>query len=223
MMSNLCRVNYKQVFNILSSLWPKPICLLCQQSLPKFARICEECAKDLPWMQDKLVIPGLDNLCVALDYASPIDQLILGGKFSNQLTNLSLLAELFLRYWSKQSMDLPEVLIPIPLHAGRLRERGYNQALEIAKIMGKTLKVPVDFSCVKRVKATKAQASLPARLRSKNIKAAFELTRAVHYTRVALVDDVLTTGNTARELSQVLKNAGVEKVDVYCIARTVLD
>ncbi|MFA6036512.1 MAG: ComF family protein [Legionellales bacterium] len=173
----------------------------------------------LPWSQEQVVAPGIDNVWVALDYESPVDQLILGGKFSQKLSNLSLLAQLFIGYWHSQSILLPEVIIPVPLHAQRLRERGYNQALELAKIIGRTLQVPVDFSSVKRSKATQAQASLPARLRSKNIRDAFELTKPVVYSRVALVDDVFTTGNTVRELSQLLRAANVEHIDVYCIAR----
>jgi ComF family protein len=179
------------------------------------------CLSQLPWAADQASSSGCDNLWVALDYLSPVDQLILGGKFSEQLANLSLLAELFIQYWHTQKIELPEVIIPIPLHAQRLQERGYNQALELAKIIGRSLQIPVDFSSVKRRKATRAQASLPARLRGENIRHAFELIRPMAYSRVALLDDVFTTGNTVRELSQLLRNAHVEKVDVYCIARTL--
>ncbi len=216
-MSNLCRLNYKQLFNIC----PKPICLLCHQSLPQFGRICTDCLSQLPWIEDQSSSSGCDKLWVALDYLSPVDQLILGGKFSARLANLSLLAELFIQYWHTQKIELPEVIIPVPLHAQRLRERGYNQALELAKIIGRSLQVPVDFSSVMRSKATQAQASLPARLRVKNIRHAFELTRPIAYSRVALLDDVFTTGNTVRELSQLLRTANVANVDVYCIARTL--
>jgi ComF family protein len=218
-MSNLHGLNNKQLFKFLSGLCIKPVCMLCQQSLPTYERICQDCLSSLPWSQEQVVAPGIDNVWVALDYESPVDQLILGGKFSQKLSNLSLLAQLFIGYWHSQSILLPEVIIPVPLHAQRLRERGYNQALELAKIIGRTLQVPVDFSSVKRSKATQAQASLPARLRSKNIRDAFELTKPVVYSRVALVDDVFTTGNTVRELSQLLRAANVEHIDVYCIAR----
>lgn len=218
-MSNLSRLNNKQMFKFLSGLCIKPVCMLCQQSLPVYERICQDCLGQLPWSQEQVVAPGIDNVWVALDYAPPVDQLILGGKFSRKLSNLSLLAKLFIRYWHSQSILLPEVIIPVPLHAQRLRERGYNQALELAKIIGRTLQVPVDFSSVKRSKATQAQASLPARLRDKNIRDAFELTKPIIYSRVALVDDVFTTGNTVRELSQLLRAASVEHIDVYCIAR----
>jgi ComF family protein len=156
-----------------------------------------------------------------LDYASPVDRLVLGGKFSQRLSYLSLLAELFIMYWQKQSAPLPDIIIPVPLHARRLRERGYNQALELARIIGRHLQVPIDFCSIKRTKTTLAQASLPASQRRENISDAFACTSPITYSRVALVDDVLTTGNTVRALSQTLRQAGVAHIDVYCIARTL--
>jgi ComF family protein len=221
-MSNLCRINSEQLVKILADFWPKPICLLCHQSLPQFARICEACLSQLPWTQDKIVLSGLGNICVAMDYAPPIDQLVLGGKFSGHIANLSLLAELFISYWQKNQIPLPEVLIPVPLHAQRLRERGYNQALELAKIIGRKLQVPVDFTSVKRIKATQAQASLPAKMRAGNMRGAFSLRKALNYSHVAIIDDVFTTGNTVRELSELLHASNVKQVDVYCVARALL-
>lgn len=223
MMSNLCRVNYKQLFELSATFLPKPVCLLCHQSLMRFARICDDCFLELPWVDESIILPGLDNICVALDYIAPVDRLVLGGKFSNRLDNLSLLAELFIDYWRRHQFGLPEVLIPVPLHAERLRERGYNQALELAKIIGRKLQVPVDFDCVERIKSTKAQAGLSAKMRGGNIRDAFGVNGLMNYSHVAIVDDVFTTGNTVRELSGILRAANVKQVDLYCIARTVLD
>lgn len=220
-MSNLCRPNYKQLFKYLSDLCLKPVCMLCQQSLPTYGRICQDCLGQLPWTEEEAKCAGVDTLCVALNYAPPVDQLILGGKFSQKLSNLSLLAELFINYWHTQNIPLPEVLIPVPLHSRRLRERGYNQALELARILGREFNIPVDFCSIKRTKATQAQASLPAKQRGKNMYQAFALTRSIHYSRVALVDDVFTTGNTARVLSELLRQSGVATIDVYCMARTL--
>jgi ComF family protein len=229
------------MFNFISDILPKPVCMLCQQSLGQFQRICQDCVTQLPWLGAACALcaqslengqthcgacqknpPPYDRLWVALDYASPIDKLILGGKFSRRLLNLSVLAELFMVYWQQQSAQLPEVIIPVPLHAQRLRERGYNQALELARIISRQQGVPLDFHSIQRSKTTLAQASLPASLRRGNMDSAFTLTRPLPYSRVALVDDVFTTGNTVRALSQLLRQAKVGHIEVYCMAHAAL-
>ncbi len=241
-MSNLSRLNYKHMYKYVTNLWVKPVCMLCQQSLPDYQRICQYCIRQLPWITEacwqcaqplsggqthcgvcQKTPPPFDRLFVALDYVSPIDGLILGGKFSQRLANLSLLAELFLMHWHKQSASLPEVIIPVPLHAQRLRERGYNQALEVARLISRALNIPIDFQSVKRVKTTLAQASLPANCRRGNVQDAFALTRAINYSSVAIVDDVITTGNTLYAMSKLLLDANVKQIDVYCVARAALD
>lgn len=240
-MSNLCRQNNKQLFKNISSclgfLGLAQVCMLCEQSLKDEQFICQNCVTALPWTgrycehcaQDVIKgpcgpcqknPPPFNRVWVALDYAFPIDQLVRGSKFSHQLGHLRLLAELFMNYWRTQPVIVPDILIPVPLHAQRLRERGYNQSLELARVIGKQLGVPVDFQSVKRVKTTLAQAHLSASGRELNVDHAFDLTRPITYSKVALVDDVFTTGSTVSALSQVLRRANVAHIEVYCMART---
>ena len=116
----------------------------------------------------------------------------------------------------------PQLIIPVPLHKKRLRERGYNQALELARPIEKRLQIPVDkYSCV-RVKQTAAQSLLPFDERQSNVRQAFAIRKPLAVKYVAIFDDILTTGSTVKELSQVLRKAGVTKIDVWCCAKTVV-
>ena len=110
----------------------------------------------------------------------------------------------------------------INLHVGRLRERGYNQALEIARPVARKLRIPLLTQDCQRVQATVQQASMSAELRQRNIKNAFQIDAKLPYRHIAIIDDVVTTGSTAAELTRVLRQAGVARVDVWCCAKTVL-
>jgi ComF family protein len=114
---------------------------------------------------------------------------------------------------------LPDLLLPVPLHYKRIAERGFNQALEIARIIAKSLQIPIDAKSCIRVRNTAAQAELKSDKRKANVARAFQCIKPIAAKHVAIVDDVVTTGNTVRELSKVLHKAGVERIDVWCIAR----
>jgi len=143
-------------------------------------------------------------------------------KFANQPQIGKLLAQLFIAKLKRSEtiFTRPECLISVPLHKKRLRERGYNQALIIAKELSKQLDIPLltasDFI---RTRHTPAQSQQDKISRKTNVQGAFELTKSLNYQHVALVDDVLTTGQTVQQASLALLNGGIERVDVWCIAR----
>jgi len=105
----------------------------------------------------------------------------------------------------------------VPLHAKRLRERGYNQALEVVHTLGRELSIPVDIRSCVRVSATPPQAGLVRKERRPNVRGAFRVLRPPGVGRVAILDDVVTTGS---KLAKVLLKAGVERVDVWAVVRT---
>jgi len=107
-----------------------------------------------------------------------------------------------------------------PTHAKRLRERGYNQSLELARTLGRAFSIPVDTRGCVRVLATPPQAGLARKERRRNVRGAFRILRPPGVQRVAVLDDVVTTGSTVSELTKVLLRAGVERVDVRAVART---
>jgi ComF family protein len=124
-----------------------------------------------------------------------------------------------------RGVALPKMLVPVPLHRSRLRERGFNQAAAIARYAGRMLEIPSARRLVKRVRNTPSQTSLDMAQRHQNVRGAFEvsgersLRRLLDAGHVAIVDDVVTTGSTVNELRAALYAAGVRQVDVWAVAR----
>jgi ComF family protein len=145
-------------------------------------------------------------------------------KFGHSLAAGRVLAGLWLDS-AGELPALPQLLIPVPLHRDRLRERGYNQALELARPLAHALRLPVDAKILARTRATPAQTNLDAKTRRKNLRGAFEVddlalkSVSAGVAHVALIDDVMTTGATLRECARALKRAGFARVDVWALAR----
>jgi ComF family protein len=114
-----------------------------------------------------------------------------------------------------------ELIIPLPLHPERLRERGFNQSMEIAREIGKVLQRPVNHAALFRTRPTASQAGLALKARHRNVKGAFECTADLTGRHVLLVDDVMTSGATANECARVLKLHGASEVSVAVAARAL--
>lgn len=110
----------------------------------------------------------------------------------------------------------------MPLHKKRLRERGFNQALEIAKPIARHFKIPLDNDSIVRSKHTEPQTTLSAQQRQTNLLEAFTIKKPLTVRHIVIFDDVITTGATVKNLAALLKNDGCERIDVYCIARSKL-
>jgi len=210
---------------------PLDLCSACFAELPWLNTFCLYCALPLPITTTPQICgaclqtpPPFAKTRALFSYQNPIDKLITGLKFHHKLVYAKLLAELFAKQLTcilAEDTSLPDCIIPVPLHPSRLRERGFNQAVEIIRPVARKFKIPLDLVSCHRIRATKAQTELAANQRHANIKNAFavskKLTRLKH---VVVFDDVVTTGNTARELSKTLRQNGVERIDVWCCART---
>jgi ComF family protein len=113
-----------------------------------------------------------------------------------------------------------ECIMPVPLHTARLRQRGFNQSLVLARCVGRAWQIPVAAEVLIKLRPTQPQTLLPLAQRRRNVRGAFACSGRLRYTRVLLVDDVYTSGSTAHECARVLKRHGVEQVDVLTLART---
>ncbi|MGD8498825.1 MAG: ComF family protein [Chromatiales bacterium] len=203
------------------------ICEPCRDSLPRPQRACRACGIALPAIGGGLCgrcqrrPPRYDAITVPYVYADPTDWLIQRLKFQARLAHARLLGRLLARAVEASDADRPECLIPVPLHSARLRERGFNQAAEIARHAGRVLGISLDTRSVRRSKPTEAQMGLSARGRRANVRGVFEVCGATRLAgrHVAVVDDVVTTGSTVEELARVLKRAGTARVDVWACAR----
>ena len=161
--------------------------------------------------------PHYDSVVAACRYAYPAGDLIQAYKYSGHLAAATPLAAMLKTVVSQR----PDVLVPMPLSAERLRTRGFNQALELARVLSRTLTIPVDAGLCVKTRETPPQSRLPWKERRKNVRGVFVVQANLDGRHVAVVDDVLTTGATLNELARNLKRAGAATVTGFVVARTV--
>jgi ComF family protein len=150
-------------------------------------------------------------------YEFPCDRLVQALKYRARLA----LAGFFARNLASRPLPEIDLVVPMPLHPKRLAERGFHQALEIARGVARHLGKPIEPRGVLRVKDTLPQTKLPYEERAKNVRGAFLCRLDLSGASVAVVDDVMTTGATLNELARALKRAGAARVENLVIARTV--
>ncbi len=199
------------------------LCSGCERSLPYLTLTCPTCAApshhSTPCGQCQQHPPHFDRAVALLHYRNPVDRLIPNLKYHGQLHIARHLGELMTTRLMQRPAPPPDCLVPVPLHPARLRERGYNQALEIARPIAARLKIPLMIDAVRRIRATPAQALLPLHERARNVRGAFVTRRRFDDLRVAIVDDVMTSGHTVGSLAHCLRRAGARDIEVWVVAR----
>lgn len=199
------------------------LCADCAAELPRNTHCCTHCALPLPISAPQCgrclrKPPPWDAAWAPFRYAWPLDRLETRFKFSRDLAAGRALVTLWQR--EHPATPLPQMLLPVPLHPRRLRERGYNQALEMARPLAQSLGIPCRHDLLLRVRYTEAQTGLDAVQRRRNLRQAFALRQgAVLPAHVVVLDDVFTTGATLAECARLLKRAGAPRVDVWALAR----
>lgn len=168
--------------------------------------------------------PPFERTVAAVDYAHPWDRLIAGYKFHQALDLAPAFAACMFEALQRSGTARPDLLLPVPLSESRLRERGYNQAWELTRRLGRALHHPADAQLLLRVKDSQHQAALPLAQRAAHVRGAFAVEprrrRELQGREIALIDDVMTTGATAAEVSRVLLQAGAARVQLWVLART---
>jgi len=226
--------------NIIQDYLLPPTCILCGDSGFDSQDICQPCYKDIQRnihccyrcaeiFETANSTPQLCGYClshtVAFDetHAPFIHQgivrfLIASLKFKRQYKNARLLGSLLANHLEKTA-ELPDLIIPTPLHPLRYKERSFNQSFEISKTVARQLKLTIDNKSCIRQRDTQHQTTLSAKQRHQNIKNAFKVIKPIIADHVAIIDDVMTTGSTANELARTLKKSGVARIDVWVCAR----
>lgn len=207
-------------------LGSKDLCVFCSDLLIKNTHCCYRCGAHFEQAFPGPLLcgdcqnknPGFDETHAPFLYQGAIRYLISGLKFRRQFKNARLLGMLMTDHL-KQSAEMPDCLVPVPLHPRRYRERGFNQSIEIARTLTRELSIPLDLNCCVRSRNTPHQIGLSAKERRKNIKNSFAVKTPLTAAHIAIVDDVMTSGTTASELATVLKKAGALRVDVWVCAR----
>ena len=200
---------------------PEPLCAACRADLPSLpSRRCTICAVPLATGSfcgsclDRP--PRYERVEAAFLYDYPLDALIHAYKYGGRL---ALARRLGTALAQTVARDV-DVIVPMPLSRGRLAERGFNQALEIARIVAGHTRIALLPEACRKVAETPSQAALPWKERARNVRRAFVCDADLTGRKVAVVDDVLTTGATLNELARVLLRAGAAGVRGWVVART---
>lgn len=203
----------------------RDLCAGCARDFTRNAVCCPRCALPLetpaPLCGECLHRePAFASAWVPFRYEHPLDLLEARFKFHGDLAAGRVLAQMLIERAHIETPARPAALIPVPLHRARLRERGYNQALELARPLAQALGLPLRHDLLIRTQATPPQTGLDAKARRRNLRGAFAAAVDVPLPdHIVLLDDVMTTGATFREAARVLVRAGVARVDVWALAR----
>lgn len=198
-----------------------PRCSKCANALPYHDPdtghlLCGECVKKPP---------SFDETIVATDYEPPLDQLVHLLKFHANLAMAPIMGKLINRAPALKAMQcLPDFLIAVPLGKQRLIDRGFNQSLEIGRILSRSLKTDLVFDLVERIRETEKQSTVSFKERKKNVHNAFRIMDAnrhlIENSHIGIVDDVMTTGHTLEEIAVLLKKGGARRITNFVFART---
>lgn len=208
----------------------RELCPGCAHSLPVITAACPRCAA--PYAHADVAVAGECGQCqqspppfvrahAVFRYAPPVDHFIRALKFHGELGLGRWLGTQLAANVTATEVSRPDLLVPVPLHRARQRSRGFNQALELARPVARALEVPIDARALRRVRPTEAQSDLPFEARRRNVRGAFAVAdpAAIRDRRIALIDDVMTTGNTVRAAAAALRAAGAAEVEVWVVAR----
>jgi ComF family protein len=217
----------------LASTFLPPVCCLCGAPGQRpDLDLCDVCNTLLPVVPSgsapgsKAAAGGRTLLRTAclFKYEYPVDHFIRALKFRGERVFARVLGTLMARVRCEQGWELPVAIVPMPLHIERYRARGFNQAEEIARYAARSpdAAVPplkVDATLLARIIATREQSGLALEERHRNVLGVFKATRAVPKGRIALLDDVVTTGSTVLAAAQALLEGGAEEVEVWAAAQ----
>jgi ComF family protein len=204
------------------------LCSPCHHDLPRVGRCCRRCALPFATAEPECGRclrrpPPWDCAVAALTYAFPVDRIVCRFKFNRDFACGRLLGYELLTAVCSSEAPLPELIVPVPLHRTRHFARTFNQADVLARTLGGALQIPVRSRLLTRTRRTRAQAGLDAGHRKRNIRGAIRCDHAADQipadARVALVDDVLTTGATLRECAKALRRAGAAHLSIWVAAR----
>jgi len=206
------------------------LCIDCLNDLPWLTRTCLHCGMALPESELRICgaclrsPPPVDHALAALRYEYPVPNMIAALKYRRQVSYARVLGELLsIRLQEaliNEEFSLPDVLVPVPLHPRRQMRRTFNQAELIARHVAAGLRLKVDSLCLRRERNTPPQAGLRRTERQNNLRGCFTVNeKRLSGKTVTIIDDVVTTGATVREIANALRRNGTEQIQVWSVAR----
>lgn len=225
---------------MFKSLWPAR-CLICLQTVPAthpIEHLCRGCLSLLPWnihactrcAQPLSMTQPYCARClnqpmqqqrtyILFNYTAPISDWIHAAKFEASFIHCRLLSQLLSHTLAGRSTPWPQSIIPMPLHSHRLRQRGYNQAIELARTVCQRFALPMDTRSLQRHRYSQPQSKLALKERKTNVQDSFQLRRPLSVSHIALLDDVSTSGHTLEAASRALLKQGPLELEYWCIAK----
>jgi ComF family protein len=205
----------------------RAFCVDCEAALPRLTDACPQCAVPMAHSDAsgqrcgacQKRPPAFFRTHALYHYARPIDGFVQALKYRRRLELARVFGERLAEALAPRVAGSVDLIVPVPLHPLRLRERGYNQSLELARPIAARLSLPLDYRCLWRSRPTAPQASLALSERQRNVRGAFAAAPTVAKLRVAVVDDVMTTGHTVNAAARCLRVAGAKDVQVWVLAR----
>lgn len=231
-----CSVNKWGINRQLLDYFAPGCCLLCDSLVSDGSLLCQDCADDgpdqLPWCHRcGRLLARRGTMCLCIDsprildrvlavrsYHYPVNTLVQEMKFHGHLGLCREFGIAIAKLAHSTCSTLPDCLIPVPMHRSRLRERGYNQALEIAHVVSDKLSLSLETNLISRLLPTVPQFDLNPAARARNVRGAFLIHKKINSEHAAIIDDVFTTGATALELATLLKSSGIRRVELWSYA-----
>ncbi len=207
---------------------PQSFCTACRLAMPPLGKSnCGRCAQPFPASSSQHLCTTclkrpttFSNVYAACPYQGRVKEAIQQLKYRNQVNLAEPLGQILSESIATAEVGFePDCIVPVPLHPTRLRQRGYNQALEISRPLARDLRVPIITGFLKRTLKTPPQQGLTAVERKNNLRNAFTLNKTISADKILLVDDVMTTGETVRECCRVLLQGNVKEVRVAVVGR----
>lgn len=203
------------------------LCSACQGDLLPVEQACQRCAIPLHGAEKSELLcgeclqhpPPLQQSLAAFQFRQPLRHLVHQLKFAGAESLAPGLAQLMATQLAPRIQQLPQALLPVPLHRQRWRQRGFNQSLLLAKHLGAIFNIPVLSDSVIRLRHTLAQAELDETARRSNVARCFQLQDLPKVQHIALIDDVMTTGSTLYELARTLLKQDSFQLDAWVLAR----
>jgi ComF family protein len=227
----------------LNANLPCPLCAAPAPQQPSLllAPLCPDCATSLPWYHSARCPqcalpttggaycgiclqhpPAFDRTLATLRYAYPLDRLLQRFKYHQHLPLGKLLAQTMLPQLTALAVaERPEVMLAMPMHPHRVRQRGFNHALELARHLQAVWQIPLEIAGCARILDTQSQAGMDMKTRTRNLRGAFATPQQWQGKHVLIVDDVMTTGASMHALAKVLKRAGAGRITALVLARTL--
>lgn len=229
-------MNKWRINSLLLDYFAPGCCLLCNSLVSDGGLLCQDCTSDGPdphplCQRCGCLLPERGTICLCNDrprildriltvrsYQYPVNTLVQEMKYHGLIGLCREFGFAIAKHARSTCSTLPDCLIPMPMHRTRMRERGYNQALEIAHGVSEKLGLTLETNLISRFRSTVPQIDLNPEARARNVRGAFVFRKKINFEHVAIIDDVFTTGATAFELAKLLRTSGVRRVELWSYA-----